>query len=96
MSDEAHPSDAGDKVVIAELNQPIKELVGTIPAAYLPNYELTITLDPIAESDVWLNRLLRAFEASGCSGFKAAINGVPSLSVADGWGIEGCIEGLTG
>ena len=35
-------------------------------------------------------------EASGTSGMKAAFNGVPSLSVADGWWIEGCIEGLTG
>jgi starch phosphorylase len=35
-------------------------------------------------------------EASGTSGMKAAINGVPSLSVLDGWWIEGCIEGITG
>jgi starch phosphorylase len=35
-------------------------------------------------------------EASGTSGMKAAMNGVPSLSVLDGWWIEGCIEGLTG
>jgi len=35
-------------------------------------------------------------EASGTSGMKAAINGVPSLSILDGWWIEGCIEGITG
>jgi len=35
-------------------------------------------------------------EASGTSGMKAAFNGVPSLSVLDGWWIEGCIEGVTG
>jgi starch phosphorylase len=35
-------------------------------------------------------------EASGTSGMKAAINGVPSLSVLDGWWVEGCIEGITG
>jgi starch phosphorylase len=35
-------------------------------------------------------------EASGTSGMKAALNGVPSLSILDGWWLEGCIEGLTG
>jgi len=35
-------------------------------------------------------------EASGTSGMKAALNGVPSFSVLDGWWIEGCIEGVTG
>ncbi len=35
-------------------------------------------------------------EASGTSGMKAAMNGVPSLSILDGWWIEGCIEGITG
>jgi glycogen phosphorylase len=35
-------------------------------------------------------------EASGTSGMKAALNGVPSLSILDGWWIEGCIEGVTG
>jgi glycogen phosphorylase len=35
-------------------------------------------------------------EASGTSGMKAALNGIPSLSILDGWWIEGCIEGITG
>ena len=38
-------------------------------------------------------RRLPPMEASGTSGMKAAMNGVPSLSVLDGWWIEGCIEG---
>jgi starch phosphorylase len=46
--------------------------------------------------DVWLNTPLPPMEASGTSGMKAAVNGVPSLSVLDGWWIEGCIEGVTG
>jgi starch phosphorylase len=46
--------------------------------------------------DVWLNTPQPPMEASGTSGMKAAVNGVPSLSVLDGWWIEGCIEGLTG
>jgi starch phosphorylase len=39
---------------------------------------------------------MRPQEASGTSGMKAALNGVPSLSVLDGWWIEGHIEGVTG
>jgi len=46
--------------------------------------------------DVWLNTPLRPLEASGTSGMKATFNGVPNLSVLDGWWIEGCIEGVTG
>jgi starch phosphorylase len=46
--------------------------------------------------DVWLNTPQPPMEASGTSGMKAALNGVPSLSVLDGWWIEGCIEGVTG
>lgn len=49
-----------------------------------------------AGSDVWLNTPQWPLEASDTSGVKAAFNGVPSLSVLDGWWIEGCIEGVTG
>lgn len=49
-----------------------------------------------AGSGVWLNTPLPPMEASGTSGMKAAVNGVPSLSILDGWWIEGCIEGTTG
>ncbi len=46
--------------------------------------------------DVWLNTPLRPQEASGTSGMKAALNGVPSFSIIDGWWVEGHIEGVTG
>ena len=50
----------------------------------------------VAGVDLWLNTPRRPFEASGTSGMKAALNGIPSLSVLDGWWIEGHIEGVTG
>jgi starch phosphorylase len=50
----------------------------------------------VAGVDVWLNTPQPPLEASGTSGMKAALNGVPSLSVLDGWWIEGCIEDVTG
>jgi starch phosphorylase len=46
--------------------------------------------------DLWLNTPLPPLEASGTSGMKAALNGVPSLSVLDGWWVEGWDEGVTG
>ena len=49
-----------------------------------------------AGSDVWLNTPLKPQEASGTSGMKAALNGVPSLSILDGWWVESCLEGVTG
>jgi starch phosphorylase len=43
-----------------------------------------------------LNTPKRPQEASGTSGMKAALNGVPSFSILDGWWVEGCLEGFTG
>ena len=50
----------------------------------------------VAGVHCWLNSPKRPLEASGTSGMKAAVNGVPQLSVLDGWWLEGCIEGVTG
>ncbi|MFA7349313.1 MAG: alpha-glucan family phosphorylase [Methylotenera sp.] len=96
MSGKAHPGDEGGKALIAELHGYANQLAGIVPAVYLPDYNLDIAHNMVAGSDVWLNTPLRPYEASGTSGMKAAINGVPSLSVLDGWWIEGCIEGITG
>jgi starch phosphorylase len=46
--------------------------------------------------DLWLNTPQKPQEASGTSGMKAALNGVPSFSVLDGWWLEGHVEGVTG
>jgi len=60
------------------------------------NYDLDLGKLITSGVDVWLNTPLPPLEASGTSGMKAAVNGVPSLSVLDGWWIEGWIEGITG
>ncbi len=67
-----------------------------VPVVFLPNYDLALAQLLVAGCDIWVNTPLPPFEASGTSGMKAAFNGVPSLSVPDGWWIEGCIEGVTG
>ncbi|MDP1707987.1 MAG: alpha-glucan family phosphorylase [Gammaproteobacteria bacterium] len=96
LAGKAHPRDEGGKRLIALLHQYMRELAGSITIAYLPNYDLDIAAVMTAGVDVWLNTPLRPMEASGTSGMKAAFNGVPQLSVLDGWWIEGYIEGVTG
>jgi starch phosphorylase len=96
LAGKAHPKDEGGKGLIRILHDYIRTLSGIIPIAYLPNYDMETALAMVSGVDVWLNTPLRPLEASGTSGMKAAFNGVPSLSVLDGWWIEGCIEGITG
>jgi len=96
LAGKAHPRDEPGKRLIERLHAHIKALAGKITLAYLPNYDLDTALVMISGVDVWLNTPLRPLEASGTSGMKAAFNGVPQLSILDGWWIEGCIEGVTG
>ncbi len=96
MAGKAHPHDEGGKKLIETLQEQIRTCVDWITMVYLPNYNMDIALAMVSGADVWLNTPLRPLEASGTSGMKAAFNGVPSLSVLDGWWIEGCIEGVTG
>ncbi|MEN8261257.1 MAG: alpha-glucan family phosphorylase, partial [Pseudomonadota bacterium] len=96
LAGKAHPQDEPGKRLIESLHAHMRELSGVIPIAYLPDYDMDIALSIVSGVDVWLNTPLRPQEASGTSGMKAAFNGVPNLSVLDGWWIEGCIEGITG
>lgn len=96
LAGKAHPNDEGGKHLIERLHLHIRELAEDIGIVYLPGYDMQLALDMVAGVDVWLNTPLRPLEASGTSGMKAAFNGVPSLSVLDGWWLEGCIEGVTG
>ncbi len=92
----AHPQDQAGKELIKRIFQAKTALRDAIRIAYLPNYDLALGRLLTAGVDVWLNTPQPPMEASGTSGMKAALNGVPSLSVLDGWWIEGCIEGVTG
>lgn len=96
LAGKAHPHDAEGKRLIALLHEHARALAGAVPVVYLPDYDLSLAQLLVAGADIWLNTPLPPFEASGTSGMKAALNGVPSLSVLDGWWIEGCIEGVTG
>jgi starch phosphorylase len=92
----AHPNDKGGKELIQHVFEARDALRSTIKVAYLPNYDWRLGQLITAGVDVWLNTPQPPMEASGTSGMKAAVNGVPSLSILDGWWIEGCIEGVSG
>jgi starch phosphorylase len=92
----AHPRDEGGKALIRRVFEAANILKDGIPVVYLEEYDMTIARYLCAGVDVWLNTPQKPQEASGTSGMKAALNGVPSLSVLDGWWIEGCVEGVTG
>lgn len=96
LAGKAHPHDENGKQLIKQLCAHARDLADTIPVVYLPGYDLALAQMLTAGVDVWLNTPLPPLEASGTSGMKAAFNGVPNLSVLDGWWIEGCIEGVTG
>jgi len=96
LAGKAHPRDGEGKRLIALLHERARSLAGSVTVAYLPEYNLELAQLLVSGSDVWVNTPLPPLEASGTSGMKAAFNGVPSLSVLDGWWIEGCIEGVTG
>jgi len=92
----AHPHDDPGKRLIQNIVQHCQELKGKIACVYLENYNMEIAATLIPGVDVWLNNPMRPLEASGTSGMKAALNGVPNFSILDGWWIEGHIEGVTG
>ncbi len=92
----AHPNDGQGKELIHRIYEARNELRSRIKLSYIPNYDMEIGRLLTSGVDVWLNNPQPPLEASGTSGMKAALNGVPSLSILDGWWIEGCIEGTTG
>ena len=93
----AHPADEPGKAKIKRVIELAHELSGgLLQIVYLENYEWELGKLLTSGVDLWLNTPKRPYEASGTSGMKAALNGVPSLSILDGWWIEGWIEGVTG
>ncbi|MGH2358852.1 MAG: alpha-glucan family phosphorylase [Candidatus Limnocylindria bacterium] len=88
----AHPADRPGQQVIAHiftLSQSDR-LHGRV--FMVEDYDMRIARFLVSGVDVWLNNPRRPLEASGTSGMKAAINGIPSVSVLDGWWDEGYDE----
>ena len=96
-SGKAHPADDPAKEKIRQVIELARQLNSVeLKIVYLENYDWSLGAMLTGGVDLWLNTPKRPYEASGTSGMKAALNGVPSLSVLDGWWIEGWNEGVTG
>jgi glycogen phosphorylase len=93
----AHPQDEPGKALIQNVVVQAGKLSNDVlRIVFLEDYDWKLGAMLTAGVDVWVNTPRRPYEASGTSGMKAALNGVPSLSILDGWWIEGCMEGVTG
>jgi starch phosphorylase len=91
----AHPADNDGKSLIQEIVRLAQDPACAGRIAFVENYDQGLAQYLVHGVDVWLNNPLPPLEASGTSGMKAAINGTPSLSILDGWWIEG-YEGSNG
>ena len=96
----AHPQDEAGKKLIKNILDCQEELYtksgGLARLVFIPGYDMHIAKLMVSGCHVWLNSPKRPLEASGTSGMKAALNGVPNLSILDGWWAEGYHEGRTG
>ncbi|OQA23089.1 MAG: Glycogen phosphorylase [Chloroflexi bacterium ADurb.Bin360] len=84
----AHPADDPGKRLLQELHQWARsaEMGGRI--AFVEDYDMHIARYLVQGVDVWMNTPRKPMEASGTSGMKAAFNGIPNLSILDGWWAE--------
>lgn len=96
FSGKAHPNDTKGKQIIKEVVKNANQLADSVNIVFLENYNMHLGRLITSGVDLWLNTPIRPNEASGTSGMKAALNGVPNFSVIDGWWAEGCIDNSNG
>ena len=96
FSGKAYPQTQNLEGSIAKIYSLSKQDLGLLKIVYIPNYDMEISLKMVSGADIWLNNPIKPLEASGTSGMKAAMNGVPNLSILDGWWCEGWVEDQTG
>ncbi len=95
----AHPADTDGKLMIKSIHDSAKYISSKtkkVKIVFLENYNIHMANIILTGVDLWLNNPTRPLEASGTSGIKASLNGVPNFSVLDGWWLEACIEGING
>jgi len=96
FSGKAHPADDPGKELIRQIVQ-----LSRVPGfqghiAFVEDYDINVARHLVQGVDVWLNNPRRPLEASGTSGQKASLNGVPNFSVLDGWWREGFVPNVNG
>src|SRR5207302_11257468 len=89
FSGKAHPADNEGKALIREIWEYASDPLFRGKIIFLENYTMHSAKLLVQGVDLWMNTPRAQMEASGTSGMKAAINGVPNLSVLDGWWCEG-------
>ncbi len=96
FSGKAHPADDPGKQFIQQIVQFSRQpgFIGKI--AFVEDYDILVARALVQGADVWLNNPRRPLEASGTSGEKAALNGLPNFSVLDGWWREGFVKDVNG
>jgi len=96
----AHPADEPGKSVLKLILDNQEELYrrsnGLGKLVFIPGYDMQVAKLMVSGVHAWLNSPKRPLEASGTSGMKAAMNGVPNISIMDGWWVEGYHGGQTG
>ena len=96
----AHPADEPGKSVLKLILDNQEELYvrskGLGKLVFIPGYDMQLAKLMVSGVHAWLNSPKRPLEASGTSGMKAAMNGVPNISIMDGWWVEGYHDGQTG
>ena len=92
FSGKAHPADDGGKHLIRDIIWRARDPKFGGRIAFAEDYDMGVASLLVAGVDVWMNNPRAPLEASGTSGMKAAANGVPNLSILDGWWSEGWDE----
>ena len=85
IAGKAHPKDMPGKELIRQIIHEIREAGIGDRVVFVPDYDIYLARMMVAGCDVWLNTPRRPREASGTSGMKASMNGLPNLSILDGW-----------
>lgn len=85
----AHPADETGKHHLQQVYRHAIDPSYGGRLAFIDDYDLHVAHFLVQGCDVWLNNPRKPLEASGTSGMKASVNGVPHLSIGDGWWAEG-------
>lgn len=85
----AHPADGPGKALIEQVYRLSRSDAFRGKIIFLENYDINMARYLVSGTDLWLNNPIRPHEASGTSGQKASLNGLPNCSILDGWWAEG-------
>jgi starch phosphorylase len=85
----AHPADEPGQSFITMIEQYTRDPEFAGKVVLLEEYDMDMARHLVSGADIWLNNPIRPYEASGTSGQKAALNGIPNCSILDGWWAEG-------